>query len=98
MLGTRVTGAQARGGPGGAQTDHVLLTTRGTLRARWVVNAAGLHSDRVDTMLGGDGGFTIRPRRGELIVFDKLARPLICSMLLTVPTAPSEGVVVGPNL
>jgi glycerol-3-phosphate dehydrogenase len=101
MLGTRVTGVQARGGPGGpggAQTDHVLLTSRGTLRARWVVNAAGLHSDRVDAMLGGDGGFTIRPRRGELIVFDKLARPLIGSILLPVPTAQSKGVLVAPTV
>ncbi len=98
MLGTRVTGAQARGGPGGAHPGHVLLTTRGTLQARWVVNAAGLHSDRVDAMLGGDGGFTIRPRRGELIVFDKLARPLIGSILLPVPTAQSKGVLVAPTV
>jgi glycerol-3-phosphate dehydrogenase len=92
MLGTRVTGAQA--GP----DAHVLATTSGTLRARWVVNAAGLYSDRVDAMLGGDGGFTISPRRGELIVFDKLARPLIGSILLPVPTAKSKGVLVAPTV
>jgi glycerol-3-phosphate dehydrogenase len=97
MLGTRVTGAQAQGGRG-ALTGHVLSTTRGTIRARWVVNAAGLHSDRVDAMLGGDGGFTIRPRRGELIVFDKLARPLLSSILLPVPTAQSKGVLVAPTV
>ena len=98
MLGTRLTGAQARGGPGGAHGEHLLSTTRGTLRARWVVNAAGLRSDRVDAMLGGDGGFTIRPRRGELIVFDKLARPLLGSILLPVPTAQSKGVLVAPTV
>jgi glycerol-3-phosphate dehydrogenase len=101
MLGTRVTGARAEGGPGGpvvAGGEHVLSTTRGTLRGRWVVNAAGLHSDRVDAMLGGDGGFTIRPRRGELIVFDKLARPLLGSILLPVPTAQSKGVLVAPTV
>jgi glycerol-3-phosphate dehydrogenase len=98
MLGTRVTGARAEGGPGGTRREHVLSTTRGTLRGWWVVNAAGLHSDRVDAMLGGDGGFTIRPRRGELIVFDKLARPLIGSILLPVPTAQSKGVLVAPTV
>ena len=100
MLGTRVTGAQAggRGGQGEARTGHLLSTTVGTLRAQWVVNAAGLHSDRVDAMLGGDGGFTIRPRRGELIVFDKLARPLLSSILLPVPTAQSKGVLVAPTV
>ncbi len=98
MLGTRVTGAQPGGGPDGAHEDHLLSTTRGTLRARWVVNAAGLYSDRIDAMLGGDGGFTITPRRGELIVFDKLARPLIGSILLPVPTAQSKGVLVAPTV
>src|SRR5450759_3758137 len=71
LLETRVTDVRDQGG------EHWLSTTRGTVRARWLINAAGLGSDRIDAMLGGDrsgGGFTIRPRRGELIVFDKLAR------------------------
>src|SRR5215831_14937336 len=76
LLGARVTAVRADSG------EHWLSTSRGTLRSRWLVNAAGLDGDRVDAMLGGDGGFTIRPRRGELIVFDKLARPLLGSILL----------------
>jgi glycerol-3-phosphate dehydrogenase len=62
-----------------------------------VVNAAGLHSDTVDAMFGG-GGFSIRPRRGELIVLDKLARPLLGSILLPVPTARTKGVLVAPTV
>ena len=42
--------------------------------ARWVVNAAGLGADLIDGMFGHDR-FTVTPRRGELLVFDKLARP-----------------------
>ena len=62
--------------PGAARATSADLT-RATLRCRWLVNAAGLHSDRIDRMLGGDSGSRSRPRRGELIVFDKLARPLL---------------------
>ena len=62
-----------------------------------MVNAAGLGSDEVDRMFGGDG-FTIRPRRGELIVFDKLARTLMRSILLPVPTARTKGVLVAPTV
>ena len=51
----------------------------------------------VDRMFGGDG-FTIAPRRGELIVFDKLARRLIRSILLPVPTARTKGVLVAPTV
>jgi glycerol-3-phosphate dehydrogenase len=76
---------------------HEVRTSGATLRCRWLVNAAGLQSDRVDAMLGGSG-FTIWPRRGELIVFDKLARPLIGSILLPVPTPQTKGVLVAPTV
>jgi glycerol-3-phosphate dehydrogenase len=92
-LGTRVTGVSVRpdgfeltAGPGAAP-----------VRCRFAVNAAGLASDEVDRMFGG-GGFTIRPRKGELIVYDKLARPLLSSVILPVPTARTKGVVVAPTV
>jgi glycerol-3-phosphate dehydrogenase len=67
------------------------------LRARVVVNAAGLRSDEVHRM-AGFGGFTVTPRRGELIVFDKLARPLVKHIVLAVPTATTKGVLVAPTV
>jgi glycerol-3-phosphate dehydrogenase len=74
-----------------------LRTSRGALTARWVVNAAGLHSDEVHRMAGHDG-FTVIPRRGELIVFDKLSRPLVRHVLLPVPTEKTKGVLVAPTV
>jgi glycerol-3-phosphate dehydrogenase len=67
------------------------------VRTRFVVNAAGLHGDELHRRMGF-GGFTIRPRRGELIVFDKLARPLLRRTLLPVPTAHTKGVLVAPTV
>ena len=63
----------------------------------YLVNAAGLHSDEIDAMLG-HGDFTVTPRRGELIVFDKLARGLVNHILLPVPTAKTKGVLVSPTV
>lgn len=74
-----------------------LRTSRGSLRARWVVNAAGLYSDEIHRLAGFDG-FTITPRRGELIVFDKLSRPLLSHVLLPVPTATTKGVLIAPTV
>jgi glycerol-3-phosphate dehydrogenase len=91
LLRTRVLGVTAADG------WHEVRTDTGTLRCRWLVNAAGLESDLIDAMLGGDG-FTIQPRRGELIVFDKLARPLVGSILLPVPTPQTKGVLVAPTV
>ncbi|MFE0174596.1 FAD-dependent oxidoreductase [Streptomyces sp. NPDC059002] len=76
---------------------HVLGTGRGALRTRWLVNAAGLHADVLDRLLGHHD-FTVTPRRGQLIVFDKLARDLVRHILLPVPTALGKGVLVAPTV
>jgi glycerol-3-phosphate dehydrogenase len=91
-LGTPVTGVE--------RLDHGGLRVRtpaGTLTTRFLVNAAGLHSDELNRMLGHDE-FTVTPRRGELIVFDKLARPLLDHILLAVPTARTKGVLLAPTI
>jgi glycerol-3-phosphate dehydrogenase len=75
----------------------VLHTSSGQVRADWVVNAAGLHSDLLDRRFGHDG-FTVAPRRGQLIVFDKLARTLVSSIVLPVPTERTKGVLVAPTV
>jgi glycerol-3-phosphate dehydrogenase len=90
-LNARVTALERR--DGGFRVE----TTAGELSARIVVNAAGLYSDEVDRMLGYDR-FTVRPRRGELLVFDKLARPLLNHIVLAVPTGTSKGVLVAPTV
>ncbi|MFJ9815088.1 FAD-dependent oxidoreductase [Streptomyces sp. NPDC101151] len=76
---------------------HLLTTSRGPLRTRHLVNAAGLHADTLDRALGHDD-FTVTPRRGQLIVHDKLARPLVRHILLPVPTALGKGVLVAPTV
>ncbi|HEY2387653.1 MAG TPA: NAD(P)/FAD-dependent oxidoreductase [Candidatus Binatia bacterium] len=80
-----------------AEGVYALATPHGTVCARWVVNAAGLFADAVDRMFGHDG-FTVTPRRGELIVFDKLARPLVRHIVLPVPTRTTKGVLVSPTV
>ena len=92
-LGARVTGVSGAAG----DAAFGLATARGPVRCRWAVNAAGLGSDEVDRMFGGEG-FTIRPRKGELIVYDKLARPLVRSIVLPVPTERTKGVLVAPTV
>jgi glycerol-3-phosphate dehydrogenase len=64
---------------------------------RYLVNAAGQHADQLHRLLGHDD-LTITPRRGELIVFDKLARPLLRHIILAVPTGTTKGVLVAPTV
>jgi glycerol-3-phosphate dehydrogenase len=90
-FGTEVTDV-ARDGEG-----WLLHTSEGQVRAGWVVNAAGLGADLLNRRFGHDE-FTIAPRRGQLIVFDKLARGLVSSIVLPVPTERTKGVLVAPTV
>src|SRR5215213_5367968 len=76
---------------------HTLSSDTETVSARWVVNAAGLYSDEINNHFGYET-FKVTPRRGELIVYDKLARPLVNHVLLPVPTATTKGVLISPTV
>jgi glycerol-3-phosphate dehydrogenase len=76
---------------------HLLGGPGGDVECRWIVNAAGLYSDEIDRLLGHHE-FTVTPRRGELIVFDKFARSLVNHILLPVPTAKTKGVLISPTV
>jgi glycerol-3-phosphate dehydrogenase len=90
-LGAAVTGVERRNG------SFRIDTGTGSLTSRFLVNAAGLRSDEIDRMLGHDS-FTVVPRRGELIVYDKLALPLLEHILLAVPTGTTKGVLLAPTV
>lgn len=75
----------------------VLRTGAGDLRTRWVINAAGLGADKIDQLFGYDR-FHVTPRRGELLVFDKQARPLVDRIVLPVPSSVGKGVLVSPTV
>src|SRR5699024_9938392 len=71
-------GAQARfdaeviGGQFDGAYWHI-ETTSCRLRARAMVNCAGLFGDRMEKTLLGQSSFTIRPRKGQFVIFDKAA-------------------------
>ncbi|MGW2491516.1 FAD-dependent oxidoreductase [Streptomyces sp. NPDC001606] len=91
LLGHAVTGA------GTGEETTTLHTAAGEVHARWVVNAAGLGADHLDRLFGHDR-FTVTPRRGELFVFDKLARPLVDRIVLPVPSSRGKGVLISPTV
>ena len=71
-----------------------LATTAGAVRAGLVINAAGLWGDEVDRRITGESWFTIKPRKGQFVVFDKTAAALAGHILLPVPTKITKGIVV----
>ena len=69
-------------------------TSDGTVKARTVINCAGLYGDRVNEALIGESNFDIRPRKGQFVVYDKPASALVSSIILPVPTETTKGVVI----
>ena len=75
--------------------DHwVLDTTKGTVEARQVINCAGLYGDILDERLIGERSFTLTPRKGQFVVYDKPASDLVSAIILPVPTKTTKGVVI----
>jgi (S)-2-hydroxyglutarate dehydrogenase len=78
-LGTKVQGFRADGG------ETVLETSKDTLAARWIINCAGLHSDRMAKLAGAKPGARIVPFRGEYYELKPERRRLIRNLIYPVP-------------
>ena len=68
-----------------------------TVHARYAVNAAGLFADEVSAAFGGEE-FTIKPRKGEYFLLDRLTRACPDRVVFPVPSAVSKGMLVIPTV
>jgi glycerol-3-phosphate dehydrogenase len=87
-----------------------VVTNRGVVRPRLVINAAGVFADKIATM-ADDGFFSIHPRKGECAILDKKKGPLVTRSMgmveLSMATSDTKGggvmrtidnnVLVGPD-
>ncbi|MFC2280972.1 MAG: NAD(P)/FAD-dependent oxidoreductase, partial [Treponema socranskii subsp. buccale] len=71
----------------------VLRTGHGEIRAKYVVNAAGIFADKVSVMAGARK-FVIKQRRGEYCLLDNNCKSLVNHTLFQTPTALGKGVLV----
>ena len=78
-VGTEVTAIARRSG------EIVLETSRGSLEAKYVINCAGLHSDRVSRMAGEKTEVTIVPFRGEYYDLIAEREHLVRGLIYPVP-------------
>ncbi|HUK88701.1 MAG TPA: L-2-hydroxyglutarate oxidase [Terriglobales bacterium] len=92
--GARVTGIVRRGG------ETVVETSAGEVRARFLVNCAGLHSDRIARLAGAEPGVRIVPFRGEYYELRPAAQALVRGLIYPVPDPkfPFLGVHLTPRV
>lgn len=74
--------------------DHFCIeTTKGDVKTRYIVNAAGLYSDRIANMVGIHD-FKILPRRGQYILLGKDQGHLVNTVVFQLPTDKGKGILV----
>ncbi len=66
------------------------------IKAKTIINAAGIYSDKIARMVGLED-FIIIPRRGEYILFDKDSLPLK-KIIFPTPTPASKGIVISKTV
>ncbi len=68
-----------------------------SVKAKYVVNAAGLYSDKIAEMIG-DNSFKITPRRGEYILLDKECGNIVSNTIFRTPTKAGKGILISPTV
>lgn len=68
-------------------------TSNEDIQCRYVINAAGLYSDKVSEMIGVKD-FSIVPRRGQYVLLGKDQGHLVKTVIFQVPTEKGKGVLV----
>lgn len=72
-----------------------IQTPKGAVRAKFVVNAAGLYADKIEAMAGAEV-HPLKAWKGEYILLDKQCIQ-INHVLFPMPTKESKGIVVTPT-
>ncbi|MCL2708309.1 MAG: FAD-dependent oxidoreductase, partial [Defluviitaleaceae bacterium] len=67
-----------------------------TVRAGCVINAAGVHSDKIHEM-AAPSAFRIMPRRGQYYLLDKSESGIVGSTIFPCPEKNGKGILVAPT-
>ena len=70
-----------------------IKTSRGAVTAQYIINCAGVNSDRIAAMVGIEE-YRITPRRGQYVLLDKDQNYLVRSVIFQVPTKLGKGILV----
>ena len=72
-------------------------TAKGSIKTRFVVNAAGLYADKINALAGAKA-FVTKPRRGEYCLLDSNCKELASHVLFQPPSKLGKGVLVTPTV
>lgn len=76
---------------------YEILSKDESISAKYVINAAGIYSDKIAKM-AGDSSFEVHPRIGEYILLDKECGTLCGHTIFRTPTKMGKGILVSPTV
>ena len=77
---------------------YTIISSDGdSVDARYVINSAGVYSDKIAKMTG-DCDFDVHPRRGEYMILDKECGALVQRTVFHTPTKMGKGILVSPTV
>lgn len=74
-----------------------VLSENGEIKAKYIVNAAGVYSDKIARM-AGDSRFSVTPRRGEYMLLDNECASLAVHTIFQTPGKLGKGILVSPTV
>lgn len=74
----------------------VVKTNNNQYESTVVINAAGLYSDKIASMIE-QVDWSITPRKGEYILLDRLSTPLVYRPIFPLPSEKGKGILVAPT-
>ncbi len=74
-----------------------VITPKGEIEAKYVINAAGLYCDDIAKMVG-ECDFKVNPRRGQFYLLDSETAVKVNHILMPVATPTSRGTLVIPTV
>lgn len=77
--------------------EFILSTTQGEITAKYVINAAGVHSGKIASLIGDDS-IEIVVRHGDYYLLDKSQGTLVSRTIFQCPTKMGKGVLVSPTV
>lgn len=76
--------------------EYEISNGKDTVKARFIVNSAGLFSDKIAGMLGDT--YHIVAKKGEYMLFDRSEGELVSRTIFQTPTKAGKGILVTPTV
>ncbi len=74
-----------------------IKTPHANVEASFIINCAGVFSDKIAMMIGDDS-FSINPAKGEYLVFDTETYGFVNKINFSIPVGETKGVLVAPTV